>query len=288
MKLTFLGTGTSIGVPALGCQCPVCRSSEPKDKRLRASALVETEGGLRVLIDCGPDFRQQIIGYPLQRFDAVLLTHIHYDHVAGLDDLRPFCLFGDVDIYAQQDVIDALHQTMPYCFKKDLYPGVPHLRLHEAVTHQPITISRPKDIYGEMPASGSTLEGEILKTPTPLHAPATSDEVQITPIRVMHGSLPILGYRIGSLAYLTDMKDIGEEELAYLKGIDTLVLGALRFVKPHHSHQRIEEGIEFAKKIGARSTYFTHLTHDIGTHDAAQARLEQGFYIAYDGLQITF
>ena len=131
MRLTFIGTGTSIGVPAIGCQCEVCRSNDPRDKRLRASAILETNDGLRILIDCGPDFRQQILPYPFSKIDAVLITHIHYDHVGGIDDLRPFAWFGAVDIYAQQDVIDGLRTTMPYCFQKELYRGVPHLHLHE-------------------------------------------------------------------------------------------------------------------------------------------------------------
>ena len=158
MKVTFLGTGTSIGVPAIGCNCEVCRSSDPRDKRLRSSALLETDKGLRILIDCGPDFRQQIMNR-FGKLDAVLLTHVHYDHVGGVDDLRPFAWFGDVDIYAQQDVIDTLHTTMPYCFKEHLYPGVPLLKLHEVVAGRPFTISRPKEYVAQFPGSGATLEG---------------------------------------------------------------------------------------------------------------------------------
>ena len=286
MSLTFLGTGTSIGVPAIGCQCEVCRSTDLRDKRLRASALLETSGGLRVLIDCGPDFRQQIMPH-FGKLDAVLLTHIHYDHVAGIDDLRPFCNFGDVDIYAQCDVVDALHQTMPYCFGKHLYPGVPHLRLHSVCAHDNIIISRPHTITAEMPASGASLSGIVNKNPTTVIIPPAADTLHVIPVCVHHGKLPILGYRIGSLAYITDMKTIEDDELRYLDGVDTLVVNALRFEKPHHSHQLVDDAIAFSRRVGAKRTYFTHLTHDIGTHDIADTRLPEGFFFSYDGMVVT-
>lgn len=285
MSLTFLGTGTSIGVPAIGCNCEVCRSTDLRDKRLRASALLETSGGLRILIDCGPDFRQQIMPR-FGKLDAVLLTHIHYDHVSGIDDLRPFSLFGDVDIYAQSDVVDTLHHTLPYCFCEHLYPGVPHLRLHTISAHDRIHISRRNPIKAVMPASGSSLEGVVNKQPAEITIPSTTDEVTIIPVSVLHGAMPILGFRIGHFAYITDMKSIRDEELAYLDGIETLVVNALRFEKPHHSHQLVDDAIAFSRRIGAKHTYFTHLTHEIGTHDNADKRLPQGFHFAYDGLRI--
>lgn len=286
MKLTFLGTGTSIGVPAIGCQCEVCRSTDPKDKRLRQSAMIETDGGLRILIDCGPDFRQQILTQPFGKIDAVLLTHIHYDHVAGMDDLRPFSMFGDVDIYAKSDVVEGLHQTMPYCFKEVLYPGVPHLRLHTIQPHTPITISRREEITTTLPPSGSDREGTLVKEGRTIVTPATEETITVMPIEVMHGKLPILGYRIGSLAYITDMKSISESEFPYLEGIDTLVVNALRFEKEHHSHQLVDDAIAFSRRIGARKTYLIHLTHDIGFHDNANRRLPEGFEFAYDGMEI--
>lgn len=290
MKLTFLGTGTSIGVPAIGCNCEVCLSQDPKDKRLRSSAMLETDGGLRVLIDCGPDFRQQIMRYNRQgktpffdKIDAVLFTHIHYDHVGGTDDLRPFAWFGDVDIYAQKDVIDGLHQTMPYCFKEQLYPGVPHLKLHQISAGRPFTVRRPYESTVEVYEGGATLQGIMRDKREQRIIPPALDELEILPIRVMHGNLPILGFRIGKFAYITDMKYMEDEDAQMLQGIETLVINALRFKKEHHSHQLVNDAIEFAHKVGARKTYFIHLTHDIGTHDWANSQLPDGFEFAFDG-----
>lgn len=286
MKITFLGTGTSIGSPSIGCQCEVCNSPYEEDKRLRTSAMIESEGGLRILIDCGPDFRQQIMRQRFGCIDAVLLTHIHYDHVAGMDDLRPFCIYGDVNVYAQEDVVAALHRTMPYCFKKELYPGVPHLCLHEIEAHKPFTISRTEEIRACFPPSGADRNGTLNKEGRVEIVPAASDELTIMPIRVMHGKLPILGYRIGNLAYITDMKYMEEAEKMYLEGIDTLVVNALRFEKVHHSHQLVDDAIAFVRSINARRTYFVHCTHDIGYHHLANKRLPGGFQFAYDGLVV--
>lgn len=283
MKLTFLGTGTSIGVPAIGCQCEVCRSLEPKDKRYRASAILETDEGLRILIDCGPDFRSQILQQPFGKFDGVLITHIHYDHVAGIDDLRPFCIFGDVDVYAQSDVIEGLHRTMPYCFRTNLYPGVPHLKLHEVKAGKSFFIERPQDIEVQIHPSGASREGVLNIEPTNVVVPAVEKSLEVLPIRVMHGQLPILGYRFGKLAYITDMKSMDEESERLLQGVETLVVNALRFEKEHHSHQLVADAIGFSRRVGAKRTYFTHVTHDIGTHDLANRRLPEGFYFAYDG-----
>lgn len=283
MKLIFLGTGTSIGSPSIGCQCEVCRSPYEKDKRTRTSAMIETDGGLRILIDCGPDFRQQILRQQFGKIDGVLLTHIHYDHVAGLDDLRPFCIYGDVDVYAQNDVVDALHHTMPYCFKQELYPGVPHLKLHRISPHRPIVITRSDDMEVVFPPSGSDRNGVIVLQGRRELVKHSDEKLTIVPIRVMHGKLPILGYRIGSLAYITDMKYLEASEYAYLKGVDTLVINALRFEKEHHSHQLVEDAILVSRRIRASRTYFIHCTHDIGYHDVANKRLPEGFKFAYDG-----
>ena len=251
MKVTFLGTGTSIGVPAIGCTCEVCRSNDPRDKRLRSSALLETDKGLRILLDCGPDFRQQIMNR-FGKLDAVLLTHVHFDHVAGIDDIRPFCVFGPVNIYAEADTVAALKKTMPYCFSEHLYPGVPLLSLHEARLHETIRIG----------------------------------DVDVTPFRVMHGKMPILGFRVGNLAYITDMKTMPDEEMAFLKGVDTLVVNALRITKEHHSHQLLDDAVAFSKKVGARRTFLTHFTHQIGLHAATSALLPNGVFLAYDRLVV--
>lgn len=251
MKVTFLGTGTSCGVPTIGCGCEVCTSSDPKDKRLRTSALLETEN-TRVLIDCGPDFRQQIMPMPFRKIDGILLTHSHYDHVAGIDDVRPFCHFGDIDIYADRLTSDSLRHNMPYCFAEIKYPGVPEIRLHTIEPHKEMAIG----------------------------------DIMVMPIMVMHGKLPILGYRFGRFAYITDMKSIANDEMPYLKGVEVLAVNALRFDKPHHSHQLVPDAIEFARKVSAKRTLFIHASHDIGQHAKIQERLPKGFEMAFDGQEL--
>lgn len=250
-RLRFLGTGTSAGVPILGCKCEVCTSNDPHDKRFRTAALLETKHA-RILIDAGPDIRQQLMPLDFYPLDAVLITHIHYDHVGGLDDIRGFCVFGDQDIYADKKTADGIKGQLPYCFTNKLYPGVPLLSMHEIRPHESIRIK----------------------------------DVDIIPIEIMHGSIPILGYRIGKLAYITDMKTINNEELTYLEGIETLVINALRWNKPHHSHMLIGDAIEFSRRIGAKHTYLTHLTHKIGLHEKAETLLPEGIHFAYDGLVI--
>lgn len=250
MKLRFLGTGTSNGVPVLGCNCAVCQSNDSKDKRYRTSALIETDT-TRIMLDCGPDARMQLLQVPFRPINAVLISHIHYDHVAGIDDLRPFCLFGDIDVYANSSTTKALKQTMPYCFTDELYPGVPRLNLH-------------------------TIEsGKAFKV----------NEVEVLPIKVYHGKLPILAYRFGEVAYITDMKTIDDAEKELLKGVKVLVVNGLRWEKEHHSHQLINEAITFSKSIGAEKTFLTHVTHEIGVHVEASKRLPNNVYFAYDGLE---
>ena len=251
MKLTFLGTGTSGGVPSLGCTCDVCRSTDPHDKRLRTSALLEDQD-TRVLIDCGPDFRQQLMPFDFKPLTGVLLTHIHYDHVGGIDDLRPFCVFGPIDIFADHATANALHHTMPYCFTEQLYPGAPLLNLHE------IELGRPFQVGC----------------------------LDITPIEVMHGKLPITAYKIGRLTYITDMKTIAPDQLRLLEGTETLVVNALRWEITHHSHMLVHDAIDFARMVGAKETYLVHVTHEIGFHHASDSLLPAGIHLAYDGLQI--
>ncbi len=252
MKLTFLGTGTSCGVPTIGCTCHTCSSDDPHDKRLRCSALIETPE-TRLLIDCGPDFRQQIMPHPFRRIDGILITHAHYDHVGGMDDIRPYCQFGEINVYADPLARQGMLQMLPYCFAEHRYPGVPAIRLHEIHPHEPMDIG---DCY-------------------------------ITPIQVMHHALPILGYRIqaqsADLVYITDMKSIDiDSELPYIQGTDVLVVNALRHT-PHHSHQTVEEAIGFARRVGARQTWLIHSSHDIGRHEEVNATLPADIQLAYDG-----
>lgn len=251
MRLTFLGTGTSVGVPTIGCSCKVCKSHDPRDRRTRCSAMVETEQ-TRIVIDCGPDFREQMLKQEFRKIDAVLVTHSHYDHVGGMDDLRPFCQFGDINVYSDSISEKSLRSMMPYCFVEHPYPGVPKISLHEIHPHQELKIN----------------------------------ELTVIPLQVMHDKLPILGYKIGRLAYITDMKTIPEGEIDYLQDIDYLVVNALRFTKPHHSHMLVDEALEFVRKTSAKQVFLTHMCHDIGLIDEANAALPQGVQLAYDGLSV--
>jgi phosphoribosyl 1,2-cyclic phosphate phosphodiesterase len=254
MKLTFLGTGTSCGVPVIGCKCPVCCSDDPKDRRLRCSVLVETSS-TRILVDCGPDFRQQILPQPFRRIDGILVTHAHYDHMGGMDDVRPYCQFGEINVYADKNACEGMLQMLPYCFAEHRYPGVPAIGLHEIRPHEVFRIG----------------------------------DIDILPVRVMHGKLPILGFRFGDMAYITDMKSIEEEELELLRGLDVLVVNALRFDKPHHSHQLVDDAVGFARRVGARRTLLTHMCHDIGLHAKVNAEmLPEDVQLAYDGLMVDF
>lgn len=248
MRISFLGTGTSTGVPQIGCRCEVCTSADVRDRRLRTSVLVD-DSGTRILIDCGPDFRRQMLGMPFGRLDGVLLTHEHYDHVAGLDDLRPFCNFGDVRIFGERRVIDAVRQMLPYCFREHPYPGSPRLLLEEIVPGRAFSIGR----------------------------------TEVLPLRVMHGSLPILGFRIGPLGYITDMSSA--PSLDALSGVDTLVVNSLRH-EPHATHQTIGEAIGVARRVGARNTWLVHLSHHAGLHARLAATLPPGVSVAYDGLTV--
>lgn len=247
MKLTFLGTGTSCGVPTIGCQCYTCSSTDPHDKRLRCSALIETES-TRILIDCGPDFRQQIMSQTFRKIDGILITHAHYDHMGGMDDIRPYCQFGEINVYADPIARQGMLQMLPYCFAEHRYPGVPAIQLHEIHKHEAFRIG----------------------------------DLDIVPFEVMHHDLPILGYRIGPLAYITDMKTIDEREIPYILGCNTLVVNALR-QKPHHSHQTLDDAVAFAHRIGARQTWLIHSSHDIGRHAEVNASLPSDIQMAYDG-----
>lgn len=252
LTVTLLGTGTSGGVPSLGCHCAVCESEDPRDKRLRCVALVESARGTRVLIDCGPDIRQQLMPLEFKPFDAVLMTHIHYDHIGGIDDLRPFSVFGPIRLYGDAKTCGQVRRIMPYCFTEHLYPGVPRLELHEVTPHNLLHIG----------------------------------DLNIMPITVMHGKMPILGFRIGTFAYITDMKTISDAELPYLDGVETVVVNALRFEKEHHSHQLVADAADFVRRIGAKQAYVTHVCHHIGLYEDAQKRMPKGLTLAYDGMKI--
>ena len=249
MRVTLLGTGTSTGVPELGCGCEVCCSTDPRDSRLRSSALVE-HAGSRLLIDCGPDFRIQMLKLPFDRIDAVLLTHHHYDHTGGLDDLRPFCRRGDIPIYAEASTVAHVKSVLPYCFSEVKYPGVPNLVLNTVGAGEEFRVG----------------------------------DISILPVRAYHGRLPILGYRIGNFAYITDMSFMEPSEIEKLAGVDTLVINALRFSKPHGSHQTVLEAYKVIGRINPRVTYFTHLMHHIGLHAKIERVLPDGVHLAYDGL----
>lgn len=245
MKITFLGTGTSSGVPYLGCSCEVCQSLNPKDKRFRASVLLEIEGK-SILIDCGPDFRQQALRAGVKKIDAVLLTHQHVDHMMGLDDLR---VFGEVDIYADKNTCEAIYRVFSYCFNNN-YHGIPQFSLHE--------IS---------------------------NAPFLVDGIEFIPIEVLHYKLPIHCYRIGDFAYITDFKTIDDSEKLKLKGVKTLVVNALRF-KDHFSHATVDEALSLINEITPNQAYLTHVSHEIGFHDEVNKKLPSNVRLAYDGLEL--
>jgi len=252
LKITFLGTGTSQGIPIIGSTHPVCLSEDSKDKRLRVSALVQWDG-FSVLIDCGPDFRQQLLRTDCTQIDAVLFTHEHSDHTAGLDDLRPFFYRqGALDVYAHERVLKSLYKRFDYIFvTENKYPGVLTLNAH------PIT-----------------------------DAPFSVGSKEIQPINVLHNSLPIFGFRMDAFAYITDAKTISDLEVEKLQNLDVLVINALR-IEPHVSHFNLEEALAFIKLVKPKRAFLTHLSHHLGFHEAVQKNLPPNVYLAYDQLQIS-
>ncbi len=252
MTVTVLGSGTSKGVPEIGCKCRVCMSKDPFDKRLRASVLVKA-AGQTILIDASPDFRQQALRQDLAYVDAVLITHSHYDHVGGIDDLRPLCGSheGPLPLYVSEDVEMDLRSRLDYCFREHLYPGVPTFSL-ERVSQESVL-----DING----------------------------LKVVPIRVMHGKLPIFGYRIGSFAYVTDAKSIPEEEMWKLENLDVLIVNALRD-REHFAHFSVGEALDLIEQVRPKEAYLTHFNHEFGLHHEREATLPPNVHPAYDGLTL--
>jgi len=252
LKITFLGTGTSQGIPIIGSDHPVCLSTDPKDKRLRVSVLIEWEDH-HFVIDCGPDFRQQMLCCGLKKLDGILFTHEHADHTAGLDDIRPFFFRqGNIPIYLSERVHLNLAQRFSYIFSEhNKYPGAPSVQVQVVDAQTPFVLG----------------------------------DKQVTPITVMHNKLPVLGYRIDNFAYLTDVKTIVKEELNKLQNLDCLVLSALR-VAPHDNHLNLAEALDLIEKINPKQAYLTHISHLMGFHQEVSQQLPKGVALAYDMLSI--
>ncbi len=253
MKITFLGTGTSQGIPVIGSKHPVCESDDFKDKRLRVSVLLSWDT-YNYVIDCGPDFRQQMLREDCTKVDGILLTHEHSDHTAGLDDIRPFYFMqGDFPFYAHKRVFKYLYDRYSYIFEtENKYPGTPTIREVEISKENPFIIG-----------------GKV-----------------VVPIEVLHGKLPVLGFRIDNFTYLTDVKSIAEEEIEKIKGTEVLVLNALREA-PHHSHLSLSEALELIEKIKPEKAYLTHISHLMGFHEEVEKKLPKNVFLAYDTLKIT-
>lgn len=254
MRITVLGSGTSQGIPVIGCTCETCSSFDLRDKRLRSSVLVEKDG-FYVVIDVGPDFRQQMLTHKVPKLDAILITHEHNDHISGLDDIRPFNFMqgGNMPLFAQKRVVNDIQKKFGYIFEKNPYPGAPRLVCHEVEQNKK---------YRLFP------------------------EIEVQTIGVMHGDLPILGYRIDNFAYITDASNLDSTAMGLLKNLDVLILNALQFHK-HHAHFTFDEAVVTALGIGAKNTYFTHLSHTLGKHEKLRLLSPDHIQPAYDNLSIT-
>ncbi|MOA07762.1 Phosphoribosyl 1,2-cyclic phosphodiesterase [compost metagenome] len=252
MKITFLGTGTSQGVPVIACDCEVCTSADKRDNRLRSSVLIEWND-TTVVIDCGPDFRYQMLRAKVKKLDAIVFTHEHKDHIAGLDDVRAFNFKHDreMDVYAAPRVQEAVIREFAYVFASIKYPGIPKINLVE-IGNKPFTV------HG----------------------------IDFIPIEVMHYKLPVLGFRVGDFSYITDAKTISDEEKKKIKGSKILVLNALQR-ESHVSHLTLDEAIELAKELKAEQTYLTHISHRLGKHEDVEKILPKGVKLAYDGMVLT-
>ena len=253
MKVYFLGTGTSQGIPVIGSNHPVCKSTDFKDKRLRVSVWVSWEN-YSFVIDCGPDFRQQMLSSNCQKVEGILFTHEHSDHTAGIDDIRPFNFKqGEIPIYAHQRVIDNLRRRFEYVFETvNKYPGAPSVATIEVVNNQPFSLGNKS----------------------------------VIPIDVMHGNLQVFGYRIDDFAYLTDVKTIEKSEIEKLKNLRVLVINALR-EEPHDTHFNLKEALDFITLVQPKTTYLTHISHIMGFHEEVQKKLPANVFLAHDNLEIT-
>ena len=251
IKIEFLGTGTSQGVPVVACDCPVCRSENKKDKRLRSALFIEVNGD-KLVIDAGPDFREQMLRIGLRRLNAILLTHEHTDHIFGLDDIRAFNWVQGhpTDIYAEARVQTTVRRVFDYVFIKNKYPGIPQMNLH-LVENKPFRLNA----------------------------------TDIIPVRGFHHKLPVFGYRMGNMAYLTDINFIEEAEKEKLTGLDVFVVNALRIEK-HISHYNLEEALQLIAEVKPKKAYLTHISHLMGFHDEVQKQLPENVFLAYDGLQL--
>jgi len=252
MKITFLGTGTSIGVPVITCDCPVCVSTDLRDKRMRTSVMIEVNG-LTFVIDCGPDFRQQMLQQAVTNLDAVIFTHEHRDHIAGLDDVRAFnyVLNKKIDIYGTPQVMEAIRIEFPYIFSESRYFGAPQLTTH-LINDKPFTIMG----------------------------------VEFIPILVLHEKLPVTGFRVGDFTYITDASYISDAELEKVKGSRVIVLNALRNSK-HVSHFSVGEAVEILKRLQPEAAFLTHLSHFVGLHEDVNKKLPDFIQLAYDGLEVV-
>ncbi|MDP4277791.1 MAG: MBL fold metallo-hydrolase [Bacteroidota bacterium] len=249
MKITFLGTGTSTGNPQLLCDCRVCHSKDAKDKRLRSSIYIETPS-TSILVDCGPDFRQQAFRANIRKIDGVILTHEHYDHVGGLDDLRPYCTFSEMPLFAYQRVLSVVKASMPYSFSVHPYPGVPLFDVH-SIQNEPFSIG----------------------------------DLNIIPVEVFHYKLPVLGFRIGNMAYLTDFNSIQPSEVTKLAGVKVLIVDALR-EEPHISHNTLSQALSLIDSVKPDSAWLIHMSHDMGLHEEVDPALPKGVSLSWDGLTL--
>ena len=253
LRVTFLGTGTSQGIPVIGSTHPVCLSDNPKDKRLRVSVLLSWND-YNYVIDCGPDFRQQMLRHNVNHLNGILYTHEHSDHTAGLDDIRPFFFKqGDIPIYAHKRVVKSLKKRFGYILnEKDKYPGAPSVHINKVKNKVPFLIG----------------------------------DKEVTPINVLHNQLQVFGYRLGDFTYLTDVKSIKEKEIEKIKGSKIVVVNALR-LEPHLSHFNLKEALAFIELVKPEKAYFTHISHLLGFHDEVEKSLPKNVHLAYDNLIIT-